>query len=158
MLETLVLKPFMYLWSINKIRGKKWERNAQSSLWDTWISPKLFVDRLNAWINGKLVSGEVRKLFFSVVKREFNSRHYNIMHFLLWICRAWTWWRFTAIKVCERLRSALDPIGHSPFLPLWNLHQVELFSAIISHLDDISSWKCSWKCKSLQFKRKNFDA
>ena len=115
MLETLVLKPFMYLWSINKIRGKKWERNAQSSLWDTWISPKLFVDRLNAWINRKLVSGEVRKLFFSVVKREFNSRHYNIMHFLLWICRAWTWWRFTAIKVCERLRSALDPIGHSPF-------------------------------------------
>ena len=41
-----------------------------------------------------------------------------------------------------------------PFLPSWNLHKVELFSASVSHLDDISSWKCSWKCKSLQFERK----
>ena len=50
--------------------------------------------------------------------------------------------------------SALDPIDRSPFLPSWNLHKVELFSGFISHLDDISSWKCSWKCKSLQFKKK----
>ena len=147
-----MLKPFMYLGSINKTREKN-ERNAQSSLWDTWISPKLLVDRLNAWINRKLVSEEVGKLFFSVVKKEFNSRHYNIIHFLLWGCRAWTWWRFSAIKVCERLWSGLDPIGHSPFLPLWNLHKVELFSAYVSHLDDISSWKCSCKWKSLQFKK-----
>ena len=35
-------------------------------------------------------------------------------------------------------RSALDPIGRSPFLPAWNLHKVELFSAFISHLDDVS--------------------
>ena len=53
-------------------------------------------------------------------------------------------------------RSALDPICRSPFLPLWNLHKVELFSAFISQLDDISSWKCSRKCKSLQFERKNY--
>ena len=39
-------------------------------------------------------------------------------------------------------RSALDPIGRSPFLHIWNLHKVELLSAFISHLDDISSWKC----------------
>ena len=26
-----------------------------------------------------------------------------------------------------------------------------------SHLDDISSWKCSRKCKSLQFERKTID-
>ena len=51
-------------------------------------------------------------------------------------------------------RSELDPIGRSPLLPLWNLHKVELFSAFISHLDEISIWKCSWKCKSLQFERK----
>ena len=50
--------------------------------------------------------------------------------------------------------SALDPIGRSPFLLLWNLHKVKLFFAFMSHLDDISSWKCSWKCKSLQFERK----
>ena len=50
-------------------------------------------------------------------------------------------------------RSALDSIGRSPFLPLWILHKVELFSAFISHLDDISIWKCSWY-KSLQFERK----
>ena len=30
-----------------------------------------------------MVSGEVRNLLFSVVKREFNSRHYNILHFFL---------------------------------------------------------------------------
>ena len=50
---------------------------------------------------------------------------------------------------------SLDPIDLSPFLPSWNFHKVELFSAFISHLDDISSWKCSWKFKSLQFERKN---
>ena len=50
--------------------------------------------------------------------------------------------------------SLLIDIGRNPFLPSWNLHKVELFSAFISHLDDISSWKCSWKCKSLQFERK----
>ena len=33
--------------------------------------------------------------------------------------------------------SALDPIGRSPFLPWWNLHKVELFSAFISHLEMI---------------------
>ena len=38
--------------------------------------------------------------------------------------------------------SALDPIGRSPFLPSWNLHKVELFSAFISHLAYISSWTC----------------
>ena len=31
----------------------------------------------------EVVSGEVRKLLFSVVKREFNSRDYNILNFLL---------------------------------------------------------------------------
>ena len=34
-------------------------------------------------------------------------------------------------------QSALDPIDCSLFLPSWNLHKVELFSAFISHLDDI---------------------
>ena len=43
-------------------------------------------------------------------------------------------------------RSALDPIGRSPLLHIWNLDKVELLSTFISHLDDISSWKCSWKC------------
>ena len=47
-------------------------------------------------------------------------------------------------------RPALDPFG--PFLPSWNLHKVELFSAFISDLDDNS-----WKCKSLQFERKKID-
>ena len=42
---------------------------------------------------------------------------------------------------CMASRSALDPIDLSPFLPSWNLNKVELFSAFISHLDDISSWK-----------------
>ena len=43
------------------------------------------------------------------------------------------------------------------FVSSWNLHKVELFSVFISYLDDLSSWKCSWKCKSLQFQRKNID-
>ena len=37
----------------------------------------------------------------------------------------------------------LDPIGRSPFLPLRNLHKVELFSVFILLLDDILSWRCS---------------
>ena len=66
----------------------------------------------------------------------------------------WFTWRHGGnIRVPKRW--ALDPIGRSPFLPSWNLHKVELFSAFISHSDDISSWKCSWKCKSLQFERQN---
>ena len=28
---------------------------------------------------------------------------------------------------------------------------------VLFFLDDISSWKCSWKCKSLQFERKKLD-
>ena len=51
-------------------------------------------------------------------------------------------------------RSTLVPIGRSPFLPSWKLHNVELFSAVISHLADILSWKCLGKCKSLQFEKK----
>ena len=42
---------------------------AQSSPWDMWSSPKLFLDHLNSWINQKLVSQEVRKLLFSAVKK-----------------------------------------------------------------------------------------
>ena len=60
-------------------------------------------------------------------------------------------WRDDFSSLC---RSTLVPIGRSPFLPLWKLHNVELFSAVISHLADTSSWKCSWKCKSLQFEKK----
>ena len=45
--------------------------------------------------------------------------------------------------VANLLYFCLDPIGRSPFLPLRNLHKVALFSVFISHLDDISSWKCS---------------
>ena len=56
--------------------------------------------------------------------------------------------------VANVLYFCLNPIGRSPFLPLRNLHKVELFSVFILHLDDISSWKCSWKYKSLQFERK----
>ena len=41
-----------------------------------------------------------------------------------------------------KVRSALDPIDSSSFLSSWNLHKVDLFSAFISHSDDISSWKC----------------
>ena len=33
--------------------------------------------------NGKLVSREVCKLLFSVVKRAFNSQHYNTLHFCI---------------------------------------------------------------------------
>ena len=41
--------------------------NGQSSPWDMWISPKIFLDQLNTWINVKRVSGEVRKFLLSVV-------------------------------------------------------------------------------------------
>ena len=38
-------------------------------------------------INRKLAPGEVRKLLVSVVKREFNSRHYNILLFFFFALR-----------------------------------------------------------------------
>ena len=52
----------------------------RSSLWDMWISLKLHLDQLNAWINRKLVSGEVRN-FCSVLSRE-NS---TVASTLFWI-------------------------------------------------------------------------
>ena len=36
--------------------------------------------------------------------------------------------------------SFTGPISRSPFLPSWNLHKVELFSAFISDLDDCLRW------------------
>ena len=54
------------------------------------ISKKLFLDQLNALLNRKLVSAEVLKLLFSVAKKEFKSRHYSILHFLLSGGRMWT--------------------------------------------------------------------
>ena len=56
-------------------------RRPVSPLGLTWISPKSYLDQLYAWINRKSVPEERRKLSFSVVRREFNSRHYNILHF-----------------------------------------------------------------------------
>ena len=54
----------------------------------------------------KLVSGEVRKLFFSVVEIEFNSRHYNVLHCLLWGSCAWTCWRLQqSIETFRRSRN-----------------------------------------------------
>ena len=57
-------------------------------------------------INRKLVSGEVRKLLFSVVKIEFNSRHYNVLHCLLWGSCACTYWRLKqSIETFRRSRN-----------------------------------------------------
>ena len=65
---------------------------------------------------------------------------------------------YPAISVCIIFRSALDLIGRSPFLPLWNLHKVELFSAFISHLDDdISSWKWNESESLFNLKEKKID-
>ena len=99
------------------IYGKRelWEREgvAQSSPGDMWMSQKLLLDRSNAWINRKLVFGEVRKLLFSVVKNRLERKmehyallvhhHYNsILHFLLCDSHIWTWWQFKkSIKMCR---------------------------------------------------------
>ena len=53
-------------------------------------------------------------------------------------------------------RLALDPTGLSPFLPLWNLHKVELFSAFLSLLDDISS-ASQFERKKLTWKTVGFE-
>lgn len=51
-------------------KNKKTEGgNAQSSPRDMWISPKLLLDQVNAWITRKLVSGESHQLLFRVVER-----------------------------------------------------------------------------------------
>ena len=42
----------------------------------------------------------------SVVNREFNNRHHNFLHFLLWGSHAWTESHFKQfIKICRRLRN-----------------------------------------------------
>lgn len=38
-------------------------------------------------INKKLVSREVCKLLFSVVKTAFNSQHFNVLHFCIEVVR-----------------------------------------------------------------------
>ena len=38
-------------------------------------------------INKKLVSREVCKLLFSVIKTAFNSQHFNILHFCIEVVR-----------------------------------------------------------------------
>ena len=71
-------------WRIPWVRERIIEeggRRPVSPLGLTWISPKSYLDQLYAWINRKSVPEERRKLSFSVVRREFNSRHYNIVHF-----------------------------------------------------------------------------
>ena len=45
-------------------------------------------------VNQKLVFGEVRKLLFSVVKREFYSHHCNVLYCLQWDSHVWTWCHF----------------------------------------------------------------
>ena len=50
------------------------------SLWDMWISLKLFLNQLNAWINRKLVSGEIRN--FCLVLSRDNS---TVASTLFWL-------------------------------------------------------------------------
>ena len=57
------------------------EENPQSSPWNIGEFPQIYLRLLQ--MNWKLVSGEVHKLLFSVVKIEINSRHNNILHRLL---------------------------------------------------------------------------
>ena len=69
---------------------------------DMWFSPNRVIESLNHW-----------DVFFfpgrsanSVVNREFNNRHHNFLHFLLWGSHAWTESHFKQfIKICRRLRN-----------------------------------------------------
>ena len=71
-------------WRIPSVQERIMEergRRPVSPLGLMWISPKLFLNQLYAWINRKSVPEERRNFSFSVVRREFNSRHYNNLHF-----------------------------------------------------------------------------
>lgn len=81
-------------WSVtlrSPCQGPVIARNNNGAEWETPSVALWFVNFTNftnftnfkklIW---KLISREASKLLFSVVKREFNSRHYNIMHCLLW--------------------------------------------------------------------------
>ena len=63
-----------------------------------------------------MVSGEVRNLLFSVAKREFNSRHYNILHFfgLRKLCLDLT------IKVCCDVASQESDFRYCAFQQFWS--------------------------------------
>ena len=69
---------------------EKNEGSTQFYPWHMWISPK-FKNALN---ESEVCFRRVRKLFYSVFKRVFNSRHYNTLHCLLWGSRPWFWWPF----------------------------------------------------------------
>ena len=79
-------------WRIPSVQERIMEergRRPVSPLGLMWISPKLYLDQLYAWINRKSVSEERHKLSFIVVRREFNSRHYNARRFfyIVFSCR-----------------------------------------------------------------------
>ena len=63
--------------------------DTKSSPWNLRISPKLFLDQVNAWINRKLVSAEVCQLLFLFIfillSRENSTvATTNILNNLLW--------------------------------------------------------------------------
>ena len=69
--------------------------NAQFCFWICEFQKSYFKTNLMFEINRKFVSGEDRKLLFSVFKREFN---------IVWMLlgsHAWTWWRFIQLSAQE---------------------------------------------------------
>ena len=58
---------FSFLFVPYKRELRDREENAQSSPWDTWISPKLFLDQLNAWNQSEVGLGRGPQAFVSRV-------------------------------------------------------------------------------------------
>ena len=125
---------------------EKKEGNAQSSPWDMWISPKLFLEQLRNWINGNLVSGEVRKLLLSIVKRELwdimLSWFVAISIFYIVCCEAVARGRFKqSIKMCGRPKHKTEVKftypGQHLNIPSLSLYCLLLFFRTCAHKTDI---------------------
>ena len=149
------------IWCVPFLFGKPLVKNAFFKSFPKKML-RLWISKIRIWIwseeSTQSVSLWIHDPFFNLpAPKKFHSGEWNQTvadSYVGFTGYVWT----DAISRKKKLRiqkwSALDPISRSPFLPSWHLRKVELFSAFISHFDYISSWKCSWKCKSLEFKRK----
>ena len=106
----------------------------------------IFIHSLILSSNQKLISGEVCNLLFSVVKREFNSRHYNILHFFL-LSKFAVMWR-------PRNQTSVTALFKNTQILKFKSRLTFAFFAAVNHLSGPLLWFviCDWRI-SIRFVR-----
>ena len=83
-----------------------------------WISPKLFSDQLNAWINRELVSREVRK-HYSALSRNNGVPGGGAFHRRKWFCKQRKWSHLQFFRKNRSPRAAILIMKYQ--FRYWNL-------------------------------------